>query len=122
MSFSFPRVGGASTSYQHVLADFLVRRIWKSFIPFHYLQVFQRGAYYATEVIPNQIAVIALNTMYFYDSNHGERARLPPYAPLWACRVVLCISDYAYLLIEALYQRVLTPDCSGRRLRVWGPH
>ncbi|KAI5825266.1 hypothetical protein K523DRAFT_375771 [Schizophyllum commune Tattone D] len=45
--------------------------IWKSFIPFHYLQVFQRGAYYATEVIPNQIAVIALNTMYFYDSNHA---------------------------------------------------
>ncbi|KAL1702321.1 Metallo-dependent phosphatase-like protein [Schizophyllum commune] len=45
--------------------------IWKSFIPFHYLQVFQRGAYYAIEVIPNQIAVIALNTMYFYDSNHA---------------------------------------------------
>ncbi|TRM67571.1 Metallo-dependent phosphatase-like protein [Schizophyllum amplum] len=45
--------------------------IWRSFIPFHYLQVFQRGAYYATEVIPNAIAVVSLNTMYFYDSNHA---------------------------------------------------
>ena len=105
MSFSFPRVGGASTSYKHVLADFIVRRIWKSFIPFHYLQVFQRGAYYAIEVIPNQIAVIALNTMYFYDSNHGEYSRLSlcnpgpavsSYAPrlrispTWSHRVIAC--------------------------------
>ncbi|KAF8655288.1 hypothetical protein AX16_003187 [Volvariella volvacea WC 439] len=43
--------------------------IWKKFIPFPYHQVFQRGAYYSVEVVPNQIAVIALNTMYFYDSN-----------------------------------------------------
>ncbi|PPQ94043.1 hypothetical protein CVT25_009891 [Psilocybe cyanescens] len=31
--------------------------------------VFQRGAYYAVEVIPDAVAVISLNTMYFYDSN-----------------------------------------------------
>ncbi|KDQ64518.1 hypothetical protein JAAARDRAFT_28155 [Jaapia argillacea MUCL 33604] len=43
--------------------------IWKSFIPFPSYQVFQRGAYYSAEVIPNSVAVIALNTMYFYDSN-----------------------------------------------------
>ncbi|KAF9534317.1 hypothetical protein CPB83DRAFT_866555 [Crepidotus variabilis] len=43
--------------------------IWSQFIPFPYLQVFQRGAYYTTEVIPNEVAVISLNTMYFYDSN-----------------------------------------------------
>ncbi|TFK75900.1 endopolyphosphatase [Pluteus cervinus] len=44
-------------------------QIWKKFIPFHNHQVFQRGAYYSVEVIPNEVAVIALNTMYFYDSN-----------------------------------------------------
>ncbi|KAF7355326.1 RFX-type winged-helix domain-containing protein [Mycena sanguinolenta] len=43
--------------------------IWKAFIPFPYLQIFQRGAYYAVEVIPDAVAVISLNTMYFYDSN-----------------------------------------------------
>jgi endopolyphosphatase len=34
--------------------------------------VFQRGAYFSVEVIPNALAVISLNTMYFYDSNKGE--------------------------------------------------
>jgi len=43
--------------------------IWKSFIPFPHLQVFQRGAYFSVEVIPDTVAVISLNTMYFYDSN-----------------------------------------------------
>ncbi|KAK7061730.1 RFX-type winged-helix domain-containing protein [Favolaschia claudopus] len=43
--------------------------IWKTFIPFPHLQIFQRGAYYAVEVIPDSLAVISLNTMYFYDSN-----------------------------------------------------
>ncbi|KIK68138.1 hypothetical protein GYMLUDRAFT_81588 [Collybiopsis luxurians FD-317 M1] len=44
-------------------------QIWQSFIPFPYHQVFQRGAYYAVEVVPNRLAVISLNTLYFYDSN-----------------------------------------------------
>ncbi|RDB22520.1 Endopolyphosphatase [Hypsizygus marmoreus] len=44
-------------------------QIWESFIPFPYLQVFHRGAYYAVDVIPDEVAVISLNTMYFYDSN-----------------------------------------------------
>jgi endopolyphosphatase len=43
-----------------------------SFIPFPYLQVFHRGAYFATEVVPGKVAVISLNTMYFYDSNKGQ--------------------------------------------------
>ncbi|KAJ6599058.1 endopolyphosphatase [Mycena vulgaris] len=43
--------------------------IWKAFIPFPHLQIFQRGAYYAVEVVPDALAVISLNTMYFYDSN-----------------------------------------------------
>ncbi|KAL0070755.1 Endopolyphosphatase [Marasmius tenuissimus] len=44
-------------------------RIWQEFIPFPYRQVFQRGAYYSVEVVPDQLAVVSLNTMYFYDSN-----------------------------------------------------
>ncbi|KAF4574592.1 hypothetical protein EYR36_005940 [Pleurotus pulmonarius] len=43
--------------------------IWKSFIPFPMYQVFQRGGYFHVEVVPNALAVISLNTMYFYDSN-----------------------------------------------------
>ncbi|KAJ7700104.1 hypothetical protein B0H17DRAFT_279239 [Mycena rosella] len=43
--------------------------IWKAFIPFPHLQIFQRGAYYAVEVVPDAVAVVSLNTMYFYDSN-----------------------------------------------------
>ncbi|KAG6919426.1 hypothetical protein DXG01_006309 [Tephrocybe rancida] len=44
-------------------------KIWDAFVPFPYLQVFQRGAYYSVEVIPDKVAAISLNTMYFYDSN-----------------------------------------------------
>ncbi|KAH9936952.1 Metallo-dependent phosphatase-like protein [Amylocystis lapponica] len=43
--------------------------IWRSFIPFESYQVFQRGGYYSVEVIPGSLAVISLNTMYFYDAN-----------------------------------------------------
>ena len=45
--------------------------IWRNFIPFPAYQVFQRGGYFSVEVIPNSVAVISLNTMYFYDSNTG---------------------------------------------------
>ncbi|KAF5369914.1 hypothetical protein D9758_001030 [Tetrapyrgos nigripes] len=30
------------------------------------------GAYFSIEVVPNALAVISLNTMYFYDSNSGK--------------------------------------------------
>lgn len=43
--------------------------IWNSFVPFSSYQVFRRGAYYSVEVISGKVAVISLNTMYFYDSN-----------------------------------------------------
>lgn len=55
-----------------LMREWISIRIWSTFIPFHYLQVFQRGGYYAVEVIPDEMAVISLNTMYFYDSNKGE--------------------------------------------------
>ena len=43
-------------------------------MPFESYQVFQRGGYFSVEVIPEQLAVISLNTMYFYDSNKGACA------------------------------------------------
>ncbi|KAG9015715.1 Endopolyphosphatase, partial [Tulasnella sp. JGI-2019a] len=45
------------------------RDIWESMIPFSSYQVFQRGAYYSVEVIPDRLAAISLNTLYWYDSN-----------------------------------------------------
>ncbi|KAJ9103657.1 hypothetical protein QFC19_004232 [Naganishia cerealis] len=43
--------------------------IWSDFIPAEEYHVFQRGAYYSSEVIPDRLAVISLNTIYWYDSN-----------------------------------------------------
>ena len=54
-------------------------RIWGSFIPFPSYQVFRRGAYYSVEVISGKVAVISLNTMYFYDSNKGRCCKLIVY-------------------------------------------
>ncbi|KAJ3778876.1 endopolyphosphatase [Lentinula raphanica] len=51
----------------HITNEFL--EIWQSFIPFPYHQVFRQGAYFAVEVVPNALAVISLNTLYFYDAN-----------------------------------------------------
>lgn len=50
-----------------------VSRIWRPFIPFSTFGVFQRGGYFIVDVIPGKLAVISLNTIYFYDSNKGER-------------------------------------------------
>ncbi|WVW86650.1 hypothetical protein I302_108704 [Kwoniella bestiolae CBS 10118] len=44
-------------------------RIWDKFIPPDYSHVFERGAYYSVEVIPDRLAVISLNTLFWYDSN-----------------------------------------------------
>ncbi|GMK57666.1 hypothetical protein CspeluHIS016_0405000 [Cutaneotrichosporon spelunceum] len=59
-----------------VTQEFLT--IWKHFIPEEYRHVFERGGYFAVEVIPDQLAVISLNTIYFFVSNtavDGCRAR-----------------------------------------------
>jgi endopolyphosphatase len=58
--------------------------IWRAFIPFSQYQVFQHGGYYATEVIPGQVAAISLNTMFWYDSNKGQLRLTPPYIRLEA--------------------------------------
>ncbi|KAK0546965.1 Endopolyphosphatase [Tilletia horrida] len=43
--------------------------IWAKHIPEFEQHNFQRGAYFAKEVIPNELAVLSLNTIYMYDSN-----------------------------------------------------
>lgn len=46
--------------------------IWSDYIPAEDYHVFQRGAYFAIDVIPDRLAVISLNTLYWYDANKGE--------------------------------------------------
>ena len=43
--------------------------IWRHFIPSDDRHVFERGAYFSAEVIPDRLAVISLNTMFWFDSN-----------------------------------------------------
>lgn len=43
--------------------------LWSEFIPAHQINTFRRGGYYSSEVVPNKIAVVALNTLYFYIHN-----------------------------------------------------
>lgn len=49
-------------------------RIWKKFIPDEERHVFERGAYFAVDVIPDRLAVLSLNTLFWYDSNTCESA------------------------------------------------
>ncbi len=46
-----------------------LNRIWRYFIPNEQYHIFDKGAYYFVEVIPNKLAVVSLNTMYLYRSN-----------------------------------------------------
>ncbi|CAE6523142.1 unnamed protein product [Rhizoctonia solani] len=50
-----------------VTNDFL--ESWRSFVPFPAYQVFQRGVYYSIELVPNRLAAISLNTLYWFESN-----------------------------------------------------
>lgn len=47
-------------------------RLWKHFIPEDFRHVFERGVYFSREVIPDRLAVISLNTLFWYDSNTCE--------------------------------------------------
>jgi hypothetical protein len=49
-------------------------RIWKKFIPDEERHVFERGAYFAVDVIPDRLAVLSLNTLFWYDSNTCKSA------------------------------------------------
>lgn len=43
--------------------------VWRHFIPEDQRHSFVEGGWFTTEVIPGKLAVISLNTMYFYESN-----------------------------------------------------
>jgi len=47
-------------------------RIWKPFIPEDERHIFERGAHFTREVIPDRLAVISLNTLFWFTSNSGE--------------------------------------------------
>ncbi|CEN62403.1 hypothetical protein ASPCAL09038 [Aspergillus calidoustus] len=43
--------------------------VWATFIPEHQRHTFEEGGWFLAEVIPNKLAAVSLNTMYFYESN-----------------------------------------------------
>lgn len=56
-------------------------RVWKPFIPEEQRHTFLQWGWFYTEVIPSKLAVVSLNTMYFYESNaavDGCAARSEP--------------------------------------------
>jgi endopolyphosphatase len=50
-----------------ITSEFL--KIWKHYIPESHLHTFARGGYYSIEAIPDQLLLISLNTLYFYENN-----------------------------------------------------
>ncbi|CAG8017151.1 unnamed protein product [Penicillium salamii] len=55
--------------------------IWNAFIPEDQRHTFVLGGWFTTEVVPGRLAVISLNTMYFFDSNSavdGCKAKSEP--------------------------------------------
>ncbi|KAJ5832324.1 Endopolyphosphatase Ppn1p-related protein [Penicillium riverlandense] len=44
-------------------------QVWEKFIPEDQRHTFVEGGWFTSEVIPGQLAVISLNTMYFFESN-----------------------------------------------------
>lgn len=44
-------------------------KIWRPFVPPPQLHLFNKGAYFFQEVIPGQLAVLSINTLYLYKSN-----------------------------------------------------
>ncbi|KAL4791777.1 Metallo-dependent phosphatase-like protein [Aspergillus venezuelensis] len=43
--------------------------VWNKFIPEHQRHSFEEGGWFAADLIPNKLAAISLNTMYFFESN-----------------------------------------------------
>ncbi|OWB59097.1 hypothetical protein B5S28_g5227 [[Candida] boidinii] len=44
-------------------------KIWRNFVPSEQMHTFDRGVYYFSEVIPGKLAVLSINTLYFFRSN-----------------------------------------------------
>ncbi|QPG76561.1 hypothetical protein FOA43_003951 [Brettanomyces nanus] len=44
-------------------------KIWRDFVPAEQMHTFDRGIYFFREVIPGKLAVLSINTLYFFKSN-----------------------------------------------------
>ena len=44
-------------------------QIWSDHVPEYEFHTFEQGGYFLKELIPNRLAAMSLNTLYFYDSN-----------------------------------------------------
>ncbi|GAC98985.1 hypothetical protein PHSY_006582 [Pseudozyma hubeiensis SY62] len=44
-------------------------QIWQDHIPEYEFHTFEQGGYYVKEILPNRLAAMSLNTLYFYDNN-----------------------------------------------------
>ncbi|KAG9186907.1 endopolyphosphatase [Alternaria panax] len=69
--------------------------IWRGFIPEAQRHQFQQGGWFSVEVIPGKLAVISLNTMYFFTSNSAvdgcAKKREPGYEHMEWLRIQLQI-------------------------------
>ncbi|KAK5654953.1 hypothetical protein OQA88_6710 [Cercophora sp. LCS_1] len=55
--------------------------IWRHFIPEEQRHSFEFGGWFFVEVIPNRLAIISLNTLYFFDRNAGVDGCANPSEP-----------------------------------------
>ncbi|KAK8138454.1 hypothetical protein PG984_001834 [Apiospora sp. TS-2023a] len=55
--------------------------VWRSFIPEAQRHAFEYGGWFYTEVVPDQLAVFSLNTLYFFDRNAGIDDCVSPSQP-----------------------------------------
>ncbi|KAN0059805.1 Endopolyphosphatase [Thecaphora frezii] len=90
-------------------------RIWSEHIPEYEFHTFEQGGYYVKELLPNRLAAMSLNTLYFYDSNkavegcaktkkrHGEREIDPGTAQL----------DWLEVQLDLLRQRKMQAHIIG---------
>ncbi|KAJ4296767.1 Endopolyphosphatase [Kalmusia sp. IMI 367209] len=69
--------------------------IWRGFIPEAQRHQFQQGGWFSVEVIPEKLAVVSLNTLYFFTSNSGvdgcAKKREPGYEQFEWLRIQLQI-------------------------------
>ncbi|OBT49682.1 hypothetical protein VE04_10131, partial [Pseudogymnoascus sp. 24MN13] len=58
-------------------------RVWHHFIPEVQRHGFQRGGWFTVEVIPGRLAVVSLNTLYFFERNSGVDGCASKSEPGW---------------------------------------
>ncbi|OBT41639.1 hypothetical protein VE00_07621 [Pseudogymnoascus sp. WSF 3629] len=58
-------------------------RVWHHFIPEAQRHGFQRGGWFTVDVIPGRLAVVSLNTLYFFERNSGVDGCASKSEPGW---------------------------------------